>query len=282
MPKEPYYIEYNPEDNEEDLEEDSVLPRSRDEMISKRTRENDMGIIGGEEPTTTLETDNDFQNELDEELAEQQQVYQDELAKYEKKKEIKETKGKIKEAKRNIRHLKYEPIYTAGETLKDAGEKIIGKIKESRGSPEERKAKRQAMKQKVKRFKEGTQKMMKALGGTGSSGLGGSGQPIQPMNPFFGNSGMEMDMFAREVGGGMGKFDLVSGGKPDNKANNLLDSGGGLGIAKMDLLGGSSGKKTGSFGGDLFGGKSNMFSESPFFSDKSNKGKKNNQKMRLI
>lgn len=277
MPKEPYYIEYNPEGNEEDesdFEDDERVPNQlKQRRSSGRIRESDMGIVGGAPPTVTLDTDNDFQNELDQELALQQEKYQRKL-------EEKAKKQKIKSTKRQIRHLKYKPVYDAGETLKGAGESIVGKIQESRGTPGERKEKRAKMVKRLQGLKEGTKKMATALG-TAGAGATGSGA-IQDKNAFFGVPGMETNMFAREVGGSGAKLDLVTGGKPDNKANNLIGKQK-MGAFELNLLGGGSDHKDiGSVGGNIFGGSSKMFGESQFFSTPSKNKKTDKKKPRRI
>jgi len=186
-------------------------------------------------------SDKDAEEILSDDLAKEQAKYDERLQKQEKKKRIRETK-------RKIRRLKYAPVFETAEALKEAGGSVVssigdvaGKIKEKRGTPEERAVKREKIKKTFSKFRKGTKRMM-------TSSSAGSDQPSR----FFTETGggdsnvfgtgsspkiLQSDFGSKLLSGNILESKQSKGKKKD------VDFGFGSGLMSGDILKSATGKK---------------------------------------
>jgi len=171
--------------------------------------------------------------------------------KWEKMQAQKQTKQRIKEKKSQIRHMKYAPAYEAGEKLKTGASKLKKAIDKKRGTPMERKARREKGRAQLKKFAGVAKK--KAISFGKSMKEDRSGKKPGMIGGGFG-SGFLNQTGEKNIGTGSPKImnmninEKMSKGKlTGNIGTKLMDS-------NVNLLGNTGNK--------LMGSNSKMFKQS--------------------
>ena len=183
----------------------------------------------------------DKERELDLELERQQQKY-DELQKK------KETKTRIAGKKKQIRHMKYAPAYEAGAKLKAGGVKLKKVIDKKRGTPLERKIRKEKMKKQMKRVAVVAKKKGIAFGKSMKEQKPGGGSGM--ISGGFGSKFFDQD----GKGSKTPRIMNMNTGQKMSKGNLMGNTGTKLMDKKVNLLG-DTGQK-------LMGNSGNMFKKS--------------------
>jgi len=184
----------------------------------------------------------DKEKELDLELERQQQ-------KYDKLQKKKETKTRISDKKKQIRHMKYAPAYEAGAKLKAGGSKLKKAIDKKRGTPLERKIRKEKMKKQMKRVAVVAKKKGISFAKSMKDQKPGGGNKVGFGSNFFNQTGQ------KDFGGSRSpRIMNMNISQKMSKSNLLGNTGTKLMDKKVNLLGNTGNK--------LMGDSSKMFKKS--------------------
>ena len=195
-------------------------------------------LLNGEGTDRADVIDMTKEQELDMELAKQQQIYDDKIKKQEQKK-------RISDKKKQIRQLKYAPAYEAGSKIKAGGTKIKKAIDKKRGTPLERQIRKDKMKRQMKKYADVARKKAVSFGKSMKDQKGGKKQT-------FGGGGFGSGFFEQRGGvqtGGSPRIMNMNIGQKMSKSNLMGNTGTKLMNGKVNLLGNTGQKLMGNSGG---------------------------------
>jgi len=166
--------------------------------------------------------------------------------KWEKMQAQKKTKKRIKDKKTQIRHMKYAPAYEAGAKLKSGASKLKSAIDKKRGSPMERKARRDKGRAQLKKLAGVAKKKAISFGKSMKEdrsgkkpGMTGGGFGSK----FFNQSG------EKNIGSGSPKIMNMNINAKGSKSKLTGNTGIKLMDSNINLLGNTGNKLMGSGGG---------------------------------